>query len=410
MTNTQNTNKHQLPPAPEAANPFKELYSMIYRPSLEALESERPERAQEQSEAVYDQSENVQRWSRRYSRLYKNLISINRLASQPQNVRDAAAAVIFRHLPVNSEAVLASLQNGCDLSSAQRFRVSMGLAPSRGYDDSLWHFGDLNTSNTSGFSQFCNNSLPALSLQEQKLSNDVADHRVESTLDAICKIASKPSSLGLPPGLTASEQAIVTRDLEARNIRLAKTMDRVKAEVKAGRFCADLVPTNRGIGNQYKDAFQTAGKALWQAFSRDSGSPLFGRVVLLAIITRSLEALAAAMSTEQGFIALETHTPELVRAFAKPSTAQSAMNVILAGAGSLDKVEQKLNALEHALASTAWGGNHSVAMSYALEVLQAGALAQLSDRSNETQSLRSLTESIASGVYADMRETLLDLD
>ncbi|MCA0951144.1 hypothetical protein LCM22_13365 [Shewanella chilikensis] len=386
-------------------NPFAELYSLIYKSSLEALEEMRPERTIEQSEQEYEASPAVQAFQRRHNRLYKNLIAINRLASQKESVRTAAAALIFKHLPKNGDAVLALFQQGCDLSSAGRFKRSMNITD-RNFDDCLWYFGDLNNHSTSGFATFCN-SLPPLSSQEQTLAGSVADHRVLSKLDAVGH-SPDPSSLGLPPGLSALERAIVARDVGARNIRLARTMDKVKADVKAGRFCADIVPTN--TNKQYKEAFQAAGKVLWQAFSRDSGSPLFGRVVLLSIITRSLEALAAAMSTEQGFIALETNTPELVRAFAKPSTAQSAMNVILAGSRSLDKVEQKLNAIEHALASTAWGGNHSVAMSYALEVLQAGALAQLSDREPDNKSVQTLTESIATSVYADMRQPLLDLD
>ena len=398
-------------PKPEKNNPFAELYRMIYQPALAAMEEQRPERALDQSEQAYDQSENVQRFQRRHKNLYKNLISINRLASQPQNVRDAAASVIFRHLPSSGEAVLALLQQGCDLSSAQRFRVSMGLAlalaPDRNYDDTLWCFGDLNTSSTSGFSQFCQ-SLPPLSLQESKLSNEVMDSRVNATLDAV-STRPDPSSLGLPAGLTASQAALVSRDLEARNIRLVKLMDRLKAQAKNGTFAADLVPTNRA-GQQYKEAFAVAGKMLWQAFARNSDSPVFGRVGLLGLITRSLEAFAAALSTDQGFIALEMHSPELVNAFRRPSTAQAAMNVILAGAGDIEKVEQKLDALEHALASTAWGGNHSISMTYALEVLQAATLAQLSDRETEGQSTQALTESIATSIYTDMRKPLLDLD
>lgn len=393
-------------PKPAQNNPFAELYRMIYQPALAAMEEQRPERA-DQSEQAYDQSENVQRFTRRYSNLYKNLISINRLASQKESVRDAAAAVIFKHLPASGEAVLALLQQGCDLSSAHRFRVSMGIAPDRNYDDLLWCFGDLNTHSTSGFAQFCN-SLPPLSLQEARLSNEVMDSRVLSKLDAV-STRPDPSSLGLPAGLTASQQALVSRDLEARNIRLVKLMDRLKVQAKNNTFCADLVPTNRA-GQQYKEAFAVAGKMLWQAFARQADSPLFGRVALLGLITRSLEATAVALSTDQGFIALEMHAPELVNAFRRPSTAQAAMNVILAAAGGIEQVEQKLDGIEHALASTAWGGNHSVSMAYALEVLQSGALAQLSDRETEGQSTQALTESIATSVYTDMRKPLLDLD
>lgn len=397
---------NQQLPKPEQNNPFAELYSLIYKDSLAAMEEMRPERTIEQSEQAYEASPAVQAFQRRQNRLYKNLIAINRLASQKESVRDAAAALIFKHLPKNGEAVLALLQQGCDLSSAGRYKRSMNISDSRFADD-LWQFEDLNNHSTSGFSQFCQ-SLPPLSLQESKLANEVADSRVLSKLDAVGH-APDPSTLGLPPGLSASEQAIVARDFEARNLRLAKTMDRVKAEIKANRFCADLVPTNRA-GQQYKEAFAVSGKMLWQAFARDSSSSVFGDPVLLSLISRSLEAFAVAMSTEQGFIALETHTPELVRAFAKPSTAQSAMNVILAGAGGIEKAQMKLDALEHALASTAWGGNHASAMSYALEVLQAGALAQLSDRELGNKPTQALTESIASGVYGDMREPLLDLD
>ena len=392
-------------PKPEKTKPFKELCALIYRPALAAMEQLRPERSLDQSEQAYDQSENVQRFQRRHKNLYKNLIAINRLASQKESVRDAAAAVIFKHLPANGEAVLALLQQGCDLSSAQRFRVSMGLAPDRNYDDTLWHFGDLNTHSTSGFTQFCQ-SLPPLSLQESKLANEVADSRVLSKLDAV-STRPDPSSLGLPAGLTVSQAALVSRDLEARNIRLVKLMDRLKVQAKNNTFCADLVPTN--TNKQYKEAFAVAGKMLWQSFARNSESPVFGRVGLLALIARSLEAFAVALSTEQGYIALELHAPELVQAFAKPSTAIAAMNVILS-AGGIEQVEQKLDALEHALASTAWGGNHSVSMAYALEVLQSGALAQLSDREHESQSTQALTESIATSVYTDMRKPLLDLD
>ncbi|WP_345882606.1 hypothetical protein [Shewanella algae] len=387
-------------------NPFAELYSLIYKSSLEALEEMRPERTIDQSEQAYEASPAVQAFQRRQNRLYKNLIAINRLASQKESVRTAAAALIFKHLPKNGDAVLALFQQGCDLSSAGRFKRSMNISDSRFADD-LWHFPDLNNHSTSGFAQFCN-SLPPLSLQEQKLSNDVADSRVLSKLDAVGH-SPDPSTLGLPPGLSASEQAIVARDFEARNIRLVKLMDRLKVQAKNNTFCADLVPTNRA-GQQYKEAFAVAGKATWQAFARDSSSSVFGKPVLLALISRSLEAFAVALSTDQGFIALETHTPELVQAFAKPSTAQAAMNVILSAAGGIDKAQQKLDSLEHALASTAWGGNHASAMSSALEVLQAGALAQLSDREPDNKSVQTLTESIATSVYADMREPLLDLD
>ncbi|MBO2682794.1 hypothetical protein [Shewanella algae] len=392
-------------PKPEQNNPFAELYSLIYKSSLAAMEEMRPERTIDQSEQAYEASPAVQAFQRRQNRLYKNLIAINRLASQKESVRTAAAALIFKHLPKNGDAVLALLQQGCNLSSAGRFKRSMNITDSRFADD-LWHFPDLNNHSTSGFAQFCN-SLPPLSLQESKLANDVADSRVLSKLDAVGH-APDPSTLGLPAGLTASQRAIVARDFEARNLRLARNMDRVKAEVKANRFCADLVPTN--TNKQYKEAFQTAGKALWQAFARDSSSTAFGKPVLLALITRSLEAFAAALSSPTGAIALETHTPELVNAFAKPSTAQAAMNVILSAAGGIEKPQMKLDALEHALASTAWGGNHSVSMAYALEVLQAGALAQLSDREPDNKPTQALTESIASGVYGDMREPLLDLD
>lgn len=393
-------------PKPAQNNPFAELYRMIYQPALAAMEEQRPERSLYQSEKSYEQSENVQRFQRRHKNLYKNLIAINRLSSQKESVRDAAAAVIFKHLPASGEAVLALLQQGCDLSSAQRFRVSMGIAPDRNYDDSLWYFGDLNTHSTSGFAQFCQ-SLPPLSLQEAKLSNEVADSRVNATLDAV-STRPDPSSLGLPPGLNASQQAIVARDLEARNIRLVKLMDRLKVQARDNTFAADLVPTNRS--GQFKEAFAVAGKMLWQSFARNSESPVFGRVALLGLIARSLEAFAVALSTDQGLIALELHAPELVRAFAKPSTAQAAMNVILAAAGGIEKVEQKLDGIEHALASTAWGGNHSVSMAYALEVLQSGALAQLSDREHESQSTQALTESIATSIYTDMRKPLLNLD
>ncbi|MBO2625329.1 hypothetical protein I6M44_14860 [Shewanella algae] len=395
---------NQLPKS-EQNNPFAELYSLIYKDSLAAMEEMRPERTIEQSEQEYEASPAVQNFSRRQRHLYKNLIAINRLASQKESVRTAAAALIFKHLPKNGESVLSLLQRGVDLSSAERFKRSMNISDSRFADDALWHFPDLNNHSTSGFAQFCN-SLPPLSSQESKLANEVMDSRVNATLDAVGH-APDPSTLGLPPGLSASEQAIVARNIEARNLRLAKTMDRVKAEVKANRFCADLVPTN--TNKQYREAFQTAGKALWRAFTH-SGSPVFGDPVLLALISRSLEAFAAALSTTQGFIALETHTPELTRAFAKPSTAQAAMNVILSAAGGIEKAQQKLDALEHGLASTAWAGNHSVSMTYALEVLQAGALAQLSDREPDNKPTQALTESIASGVYADMREPLLDLD
>ncbi|WP_335903996.1 hypothetical protein [Shewanella algae] len=397
-------NQNQLP-KPAQSNPFAELYSLIYKSSLAAMEEMRPERTIEQSEQEYEASPAVQAFQRRHNRLYKNLIAINRLASQKESVRTAAAALIFKHLPKNGDAVLALFQQGCDLSSAGRFKRSMNITD-RNFDDCLWYFGDLNNHSTSGFATFCN-SLPPLSLQEQTLADSVADHRVLSKLDAVGH-SPDPSSLGLPPGLSALERAIVARDVGARNIRLARTMDKVKADVKAGRFCADLVPTN--TNKQYKEAFQAAGKVLWHSFSRDSGSPVFGDPVLLALITRSLEAFAVALSTEQGFIALETHTPELVNAFVKPSTAQAAMNVILSAAGGIDKAQQKLDALEHALASTAWGGNHSVSMAYALEVLQAGALAQLSDREADNKPTQALTESIATSVYGDMREPLLDLD
>lgn len=386
-------------------NPFAELYSLIYKSSLAALEEMRPERTIDQSEQAYESSAPVQAFQRRQNRLYKNLIVINRLASQKESVRTAAAALIFKHLPKNGDAVLALLQQGCDLSSAGRFKRSMNITD-RNFPDDLWQFEDLNNHSTSGFAQFCN-SLPPLSLQESKLANDVADSRVLSKLDAVGH-APDPSTLGLPAGLTASQRAIVARDFEARNIRLARNMDKVKADVKANRFCADLVPTN--TNKQYKEAFQVAGKALWQAFARDSSSPLFGRVVLLALLSRSLEAFAVSLSTPQGAIALETHTPELVHAFAKPSTAQAAMNVILSAAGGIEKPQMKLDALEHALASTAWGGNHSVSMTYALEALSASALAQLSDREPDNKSAASLTESIAKSVYADMRQPLLDLD
>ncbi|WP_412502762.1 hypothetical protein [Shewanella chilikensis] len=387
-------------------NPFAELYSLIYKSSLEALEEMRPERTIEQSEQEYESSPAVQSFHRRQNRLYKNLIAINRLASQKESVRTAAAALIFKHLPKNGDAVLALFQQGCDLSSAGRFKRSMNITD-RNFPDDLWAFCDLNNHSTSGFSQFCQ-SLPPLSIQENKLANEVADSRVLSKLDAVGH-APDPSSLGLPPGLSASEKAIVALDFEARNIRLVKLMDRLKVQAKNNTFCADLVPTNRA-GQQYKEAFAVAGKMLWQSFARNSDSPVFGRVALLGLIARSLEAFAAAMSTTQGFIALETHTPELVSAFAKPSTASAAMNVILAGAGGIEKAQQKLDALEVHLASTAWGGNHSVAMVYVLEVLQAGALAQLSDREPDNKPTRELTESIAGGVYADMREPLLDLD
>ncbi|PWF92626.1 hypothetical protein DD549_06700 [Shewanella algae] len=396
---------NQQLPKPEQNNPFAELYSLIYKDSLAALEEMRPERTIYQSEQAYEASPAVQAFQRRQNRLYKNLIAINRLASQKESVRTAAAALIFKHLPKNGDAVLALFQQGCDLSSAGRFKRSMNISDSRFADD-LWHFPDLNNHSTSGFAQFCN-SLPPLSLQEQKLSNDVADSRVLSKLDAVGH-SPDPSTLGLPPGLSASEQAIVARDFGARNLRLAKTMDRVKAEVKANRFCADLVPTNNN--RQRKEAFAVAGKALWQAFARDSSSSVFGDPVLLSLISRSLEAFAVALSTDQGAIALETHTPELVQAFSKPSTATAAMNVILAGAGGIGKPQMKLDALEHALASTAWGGNHSVSMAYALDVLQAGALAQLSDREPDNKPTQALTESIASGVYGDMKTVLLDLD
>lgn len=386
-------------------NPFAELYSLIHNSSLAAMEEMRPERTLEQSEQEYEASPAVQAFQRRQSRLYRNLIAINRLASQKESVRTAAAALIFKHLPKNGDAVLALFQQGCDLSSAGRFKRSMNITDSRFADD-LWHFPDLNNHSTSGFAQFCN-SLPPLSLQESKLANEVADSRVLSKLDAVGH-SPDPSTLGLPAGLTASQQAIVARDFEARNLRLARAMDRLKVQAKNNTFCADLVPTNRA-GQQYKEAFAVAGKALWRAFTH-SGSPVFGDPVLLSLISRSLEAFAVALSTEQGFISLQTHTPELVRAFAKPSTAQAAMNVILAGAGGIKKPQMKLDGLEHALASTAWGGNHSVSMAYALEVLQAGALAQLSDREPDNKPTQALTESIASGVYADMREPLLDLD
>uniref|UniRef100_UPI0020435D0F hypothetical protein n=1 Tax=Shewanella indica TaxID=768528 RepID=UPI0020435D0F len=366
---------NQQLPKPEQNNPFAELYSLIYKDSLAALEEMRPERTLEQSEQAYEASPAVQAFQCRQNRLYKNLIAINRLASQKEGVRTAATALIFKHLPKNGEAVLALFQQGCDLSSAGRFKRSMNITD-RNFDDALWHFPDLNNHSTSGFAQFCN-SLPPLSLQESKLANDVADSRVLSKLDAVGH-APDPSSLGLPPGLSASEQAIVARDFEARNLRLARNMDKVKGDVKSGKFCADLVPTN--TNKQYKEAFQTAGKALWQAFARDSSSPVFGDPVLLALLSRSLEAFAVALSTEQGAIALQTHTPELAQSFEKPSSAAVTMNVILAGAGGIEKPQMKLDALEHALASTAWGGNHSVSMAYALEVLQAGALAQLSDR------------------------------
>ncbi|MCM2530315.1 hypothetical protein NDN17_17580 [Shewanella algae] len=397
-------NKINQLPNPAQNNPFAELYSLIYKDSLAAMEEMRPERTLEQSEQEYEASAPVQAFQRRHNRLYKNLIAINRLASQKESVRTAAAALIFKHLPKNGEAVLSLLQQGVDLSSAGRFKRSMNITD-RNFDDALWHFPDLNNHSTSGFAQFCN-SLPPLSLQENNLANSVADSRVLSKLDAVGH-APDPSTLGLPAGLTASQRAIVARDFEARNLRLARNMDRVKAEVKANRFCADLVPTNNN--RQHKEAFAVAGKALWRAFTH-SGSPVFGDPVLLSLISRSLEAFAVALSTEQGFISLQTHTPELVRAFAKPSTAQAAMNVILAGAGGIKKPQMKLDGLEHALASTAWGGNHSVSMAYALEVLQAGALAQLSDREPDNKPTQALTESIASGVYADMREPLLGLD
>ncbi|MEL4420870.1 hypothetical protein AAEH90_04680 [Shewanella algae] len=398
-------NNQQLP-KPAQNNPFAELYSLIYKSSLAAMEEIRPERTLEQSEQEYEASPAVQAFQHRQSRLYRNLIAINRLASQKESVRTAAAALIFKHLPKNGDAVLALFQQGCDLSSAGRFKRSMNITDSRFADD-LWHFPDLNNHSTSGFAQFCN-SLPPLSLQESKLANEVADSRVLSKLDAVGH-SPDPSTLGLPAGLTASQQAIVARHLTARNIRLVKLMDRLKVQAKNNTFCADLVPTNRA-GQQYKEAFAAAGKALWRAFARDSSSPVFGKPVLLSLISRSLEAIAVALSTEQGAIVLQTYTPELTRAFAKPSTAQAAMNVILAGAGGIAKAQQKLDALEHGLASTAWGGNHSVSMTYALEVLQAGALAQLSDREPDNKPAQSLTESIASGVYADMREPLLDLD
>ncbi|MBO2699901.1 hypothetical protein [Shewanella algae] len=386
-------------------NPFAELYSLIYNSSLAAMEEMRPERTIEQSEPEYEASSAVQAFQRRQSRLYRNLIAINRLASQKESVRAAAAALIFKHLPKSGDAVLALFQQGCDLSSAGRFKRSMNISDSR-FADALWRFDDLNNHSTSGFSQFCQ-SLPPLSLQESKLSNEVADSRVLSKLDAVGH-APDPSSLALPAGLTATQAKAAVRSLEAQNLRLARNMDRTKADVKAGLFCADLVPTN--TNRQYKEAYQTAGKALWNAFARDSNSPVFGNPVLLALITRSLEAFAVALSTEQGFIALETHTPELVQAFAKPSTATAAMNVILSAAGGIEKAQQKLDALEHALASTAWGGNHSVAMVYALEVLQAGALAQLSDRESDNKPAQALTESIATSVYGDMKTVLLDLE
>ncbi|MBC8795693.1 hypothetical protein [Shewanella algae] len=341
-------------------NPFAELYSLIYKSSLEALEEMRPERTIEQSEQEYEASPAVQAFQRRHNRLYKNLIAINRLASQKESVRTAAAALIFKHLPKNGDAVLALFQQGCDLSSAGRFKRSLNITD-RNFPDDLWAF-DLNNHSTSGFSQFCQ-SLPPLSLQESKLANEVADSRVLSKLDAVGH-APDPSSLGLPPGLSASEKAIVARDFEARNLRLARNMDKVRENVRSGKFCADIVPTN--TNKQYTEAFQTAGKALWRAFASDSSSPVFGDPVLLSLISRSIEATAVTLSTEQGAIALQTHTPELVSAFAKPSTASAAMNVILAGAGGIEKPQMKLDALEHALASTAWGGNHSVSMAYAL--------------------------------------------
>ncbi|MGI2854034.1 hypothetical protein ACRTDR_07450 [Shewanella algae] len=390
---------------PKPANPFAELHRMIYKSSLATLEEMRPERTIEQSEQEYEASPAVLAFHRRQNRLYKNLIAINRLASQKESVRTAAAALIFKHLPKNGEAVLSLLQNGCDLSSAGRFKRSMNITDSS-FEDAIWSFDDLHNHSTSGFSQFCQ-SLPPLSLQEAKLANEVADSRVLSKLDAV-STRPDPSSLGLPPGLTASQAALVSRDLEARNIRLVKLMDRLKVQAKNNTFCADLVSTN--TNKQYKEAFQVAGKALWHAFARNSDSPVFGRVALLGLIARSLEAFAVALSTEQGSITLELHSPELVRAFAKPSTAQAAMNVILSAAGEIEQVEQKLDGIEHALASTAWGGNHSVSMAYALEVLQSGALAQLSDRETESQSTQSLTESIATSIYKDMRKPLLDLD
>ncbi|MBC8797019.1 hypothetical protein [Shewanella algae] len=411
LSKTNNPNKvqrtmNQQLPKPEQNNPFAELYSLIYKDSLAAMEEMRPERTIEQSEQDYEASAPVQAFQRRHNRLYKNLIAINRLASQKESVRTAAAALIFKHLPKNGEAVLSLLQQGVDLSSAGRFKRSMNITD-RNFDDALWHFPDLNNHSTSGFAQFCN-SLPPLSLQESKLANEVADSRVLSKLDAVGH-APDPSTLGLPAGLSASEKATVALDFEARNIRLVKLMDRLKVQAKNNTFCADLVPTNRA-GQQYKEAFAVAGKMLWQSFARDSGSSLFGRPVLLALITRSLEALAVSLSTEQGAIALQTHTPELTRAFAKPSTAQAAMNVILSAAGGIEKPQMKLDALEHALASTAWAGNHSISMTYALEALQAGALAQLSDRELGNKPTQALTESIASGVYADMRQPLLGLD
>lgn len=392
--NNQNNKTNHTPAASNVA--FKRLYDILHDQGLEYVQGGAPEREYGVSHYDHAQKETTKAFERASLRAHRNMIAIDRLSRIKPDAAEAAR-LVFTNLPKSGAELIEKLCT-IDFSSSRRFLASLGRAGKLG-EFNLWDYPDLRTSEKpdsmgSGFAAYCASLYPK-NKSETALTESIMDSRVQASLDATHDALSR---LGAPSGLEATEKFQQVKEREGKNIRLIKVMDDFREAAKAKTFSNWLNKSDTAL----RDGFDAAASELWAQFSRNDQSQVCGVLPRLALIVRSLQAVAVASTNEFSRASLLDRAPALMRSLSSPSLARNLIKMVTALDSESITVDAQglLDRLEMVLATTPAGGAFAEALQIALPVLCVGEVQSLQE--NGDQPPATVQSEILEGIRDDI--------